>query len=49
MMDVNGLSKATMVIGMDIYHDNINKNDSYMGFTASIHPKFTSYYNTVKK
>ena len=31
-----------------MYHDNVRKADSYMGFTASVHPKFTKFYNTTR-
>jgi aubergine-like protein len=44
----DGLPAKTMVIGMDVHHDIVNKGKSVVGFTASIHPQFLEYYNAVR-
>lgn len=44
----DALPQKTMVIGMDVHHDIVNKGKSVVGFTASIHPQFLEYYNAVR-
>lgn len=43
---VPGLPFRTMVVGIDVFHDTVQKAKSVMGFVASVHPQFTNYYNT---
>ncbi|OMJ87591.1 hypothetical protein SteCoe_10683 [Stentor coeruleus] len=45
---VPNLPIRTMVVGIDVFHDTVQKAKSVLGFVASIHPKFTNYYNTVR-
>ena len=45
---VPGLSFKTMVIGVDVFHDTVNKAKSVLGFVASLVPDFSEYYNTVR-
>ena len=45
---VPGFSFKTMVIGVDVFHDTVNKAKSVLGFVASLVPDFTEYYNTVR-
>lgn len=44
-----GISKITMVVGMDVYHDTVNKKESILGFSASLNPEFTKYFSTIRK
>ncbi|OMJ94827.1 hypothetical protein SteCoe_1846 [Stentor coeruleus] len=43
-----GLPQKTMVIGIDVFHDTVHRAKSVLGFVASIHPAFTSYFNTTR-
>ncbi|OMJ75996.1 hypothetical protein SteCoe_24758 [Stentor coeruleus] len=43
-----GLPQKTMVIGIDVFHDTVLRAKSVLGFVASIHPAFTSYFNTTR-
>jgi aubergine-like protein len=45
---IPGLPIATMVVGIDVFHDTVQRAKSVLGFVASIHPHFTSYYNTTR-
>lgn len=45
---VSKLPQATMVVGIDVFHDTVLRAKSVLGFVASIHPNFTSYYNTTR-
>jgi aubergine-like protein len=38
--------KYVMVVGIDIYHDLVNRRKSVMGFCATVHPNFSKYYST---
>ena len=44
-----GIPKITMVVGMDVFHDTVNKKESVLGFSASLNPEFTRYYSTIRK
>ncbi|OMJ79243.1 hypothetical protein SteCoe_20796 [Stentor coeruleus] len=44
-----GIPRITMVVGMDVYHDTVNKKESILAFSASLNPEFTKYYSTVRK
>ena len=48
MAPTPGLPQKTMVIGIDVFHDTVQKAKSVLGFVASIHPAFTSYFNTTR-
>jgi aubergine len=48
MSPTPGLPQKTMVVGIDIFHDIVQKAKSVLGFVASIHPAFTNYYNTTR-
>lgn len=43
-----GIPRKTMVVGIDVFHDTVNKSRSVLGFVASIDPGFTSYFNTIR-
>lgn len=43
-----GLSKLTMVIGIDVYHDVKNDAKSVLGMVATIHPNFSRYFSTAQ-
>ena len=43
-----GIPRKTMVVGIDVFHDTLNKSRSVLGFVASIDPGFTSYFNTIR-
>ena len=45
---IASLPQATMVVGIDVFHDTVLRAKSVLGFVASIHPNFTSYYNTTR-
>ena len=45
---IPGLPITTMVVGIDVFHDTVLRAKSVLGFVASIHPHFTSYYNTTR-
>jgi aubergine len=45
---VPDLPIKTMVVGIDVFHDTVQKAKSVMGFVASVHPQFTNYYNTTR-
>lgn len=45
---VPNLPIRTMVVGIDIFHDTVQKAKSVLGFVSSIHPQFTNYYNTTR-
>ena len=45
---VPNLPVKTMVVGIDVFHDTETRAKSVMGFVASVHPQFTSYYNTTR-
>ncbi|CAG9326901.1 unnamed protein product [Blepharisma stoltei] len=47
--NINEFSSRTMVIGIDVFHDTVNKAQSILGFVASFNEEFTQYFNTVKK
>ena len=38
--------EGTMVIGMDVFHDTVNKRKSVVGFCATINKNFSKYYST---
>ncbi|OMJ81439.1 hypothetical protein SteCoe_18117 [Stentor coeruleus] len=44
-----GIPRVTMIVGMDVYHDTVNKKESILGFNASLNPEFTKYYSTIRK
>ena len=44
-----GMPQITMIVGMDVYHDTVNKKQSVLGFAASLNPDFTKYYSTIRK
>ena len=44
-----GIPKITMVVGMDVYHDTVNKKESILAFSASLSPEFTKYFSTIRK
>ena len=44
-----GIPKITMIVGMDVHHDTVNKRESVLGFSASLNPEFTKYYSTIRK
>ena len=46
---LEGIPRITMVVGMDVYHDTVNKRESILAFCASINPEFTKYYSTIRK
>ena len=46
---LEGIPRITMVIGMDVYHDTVNKKESVLAFSASLNPEFTKYYSTIRK
>jgi len=39
--------EKTMVVGMDVYHDSLQKGTSVVGFCASMNPSMTKYYSRV--
>jgi len=39
--------KKAMVVGMDVYHDSLQKGTSVCGFIASTNDNFTKYYSRV--
>lgn len=41
-----GFGKYVMVVGLDVYHDTIDRKKSAVGFCATIHPQFAQYYNS---
>ena len=43
-----GILARTMVIGIDVFHDTVQKAKSVLGFVASVHPQFTNYFNTTR-
>lgn len=43
-----GLSKLTMVIGIDVYHDVKNAAKSVLGLVATIHPNFSKCFSTAQ-
>jgi aubergine-like protein len=45
---VPGLSFKTMVIGIDVFHDTVNRAKSVLGFVGSITPDFGEYHNSVR-
>lgn len=45
---VPSLPVRTMVVGIDVFHDTVQKAKSVLGFVASVHPQFTNYYNTTR-
>ena len=36
-----------MVIGVDVFHDTVEKKKSVLGFCATVHPDLSKYYSTV--
>ncbi|CAG9327694.1 unnamed protein product [Blepharisma stoltei] len=42
------VARRSMIIGIDVFHDTINRQNSVLGFIASLNDQFTKYYNTVK-
>ena len=44
-----GIPKITMIVGMDVHHDTVNKRQSVLGYSASLNPEFTKYYSTIRK
>lgn len=38
--------KYLMVVGIDVFHDTIQKKKSVLGFCATIHPNLSKYYST---
>jgi len=38
--------KYLMVVGIDVFHDTIQKRKSVLGFCATIHPNLSKYYST---
>jgi aubergine-like protein len=36
-----------MVVGIDVFHDTVNKRNSILGFCATIHPNLSKYYSTI--
>jgi len=38
--------KYLMVVGIDIFHDFVNRKKSVVGFCATIHPNLSKYYST---
>jgi aubergine-like protein len=44
-----GIPQITMIVGMDVYHDTVNRKQSVLGFAASLNPDFTKYYSTIRK
>lgn len=38
--------KFLMVVGIDIFHDLMNRKKSVVGFCATIHPNLSKYYST---
>ena len=46
---LEGIPRITMVVGMDVYHDTVNKRESILAFCASVNPEFTKYYSTIRK
>lgn len=46
---LEGIPRITMVVGMDVYHDTVNKKESILAFCASLNPEFTKYYSTIRK
>lgn len=38
--------KFLMVVGIDIFHDLVNRKKSVLGFCATIHPNLSKYYST---
>jgi aubergine-like protein len=38
--------KFLMVVGIDVFHDTIQKKKSVLGFCATIHPNLSKYYST---
>lgn len=43
-----GIPLKSMVVGIDVFHDTVLKAKSVLGFVASIHPRFNSYFNTTR-
>lgn len=43
-----GIPQKTMIIGIDVFHDTVQRSKSVLGFVASIHPAFTKYFNTTR-
>jgi aubergine-like protein len=43
-----GLSKLTMIIGIDVYHDAKNAARSVLGLVATIHPNFSKCFSTAQ-
>ena len=39
--------KFLMVIGLDVFHDTVNRRKSVLGFCATIHPNMSKYYSTI--
>lgn len=39
--------KYLMVVGIDVFHDTVNKRNSILGFCATIHPNLNKYYSTI--
>ena len=39
--------KYLMVVGIDVYHDTVNRRQSVLGFCATIHPNMSKYYSTI--
>lgn len=38
--------EGTMVIGMDVFHDTVNKRQSAVGFCATLNKNFSKHYST---
>ena len=42
-----GIPAKTMIVGIDVFHDNVRKQESVVGLVASVHPDFSKFYSTV--
>ena len=38
--------KYLMVVGLDVFHDTVEKKKSVLGFCATVHPNLSKYYST---
>ena len=43
----NSLPHETMLVGIDVCHNNFHAKQSVLGFCASLDPKFTKYYSKI--
>jgi aubergine-like protein len=41
-----GFGQYLMVVGLDVYHDTIDRKKSAVGFCATIHPQLAQYYSS---